>query len=802
MSAIHFEADLDNKKLEEAIKQSNKTVKDWTKDIEKAGVQADQGLNKMTKSFKDAIKEQKELIKTLENEVKKLQKAYDDADAGQRKSNLAVDLRSAKSSLVLQNDKLNKLQIEGNVQVEKSTDGLINKIGKIALAYISVKVVVKALSETVFAFFTKSQEGFELLERKTNGFKASLGVIRGEFVKFGKNLLGDKGDEAIPWGTNLIGSLKITLSNFGLLFPKLNGYFDDLTDRMNKASIAAENYTRMQQELEDAERDLIVPRAKANAEIVKARLLYADDSKSATERITALEKALKLEDETAQDEIKHQQWKILNIRDQNIELEKRGQLRDEDRKKLQEAIAEEINLQKESDQRQVRATRSLNTLRKELHDKEIEQVKELQKEYTNLAKVIKETDPGKGYSILNRYLKSKGVTPATGSELIKGGSDNLKLASGSADWEKKMREAIAKNDKEQIKILERQLELRVDIINSVMELTSRLSEAAGLDKETQQSLDDMLSLFSNMASGNYIGGIMSALSIVVNTLTEDIYHYSEEIERINGLLVEQQRLIDLSTRKGGTKEAIEAQLKILQEEKEYQQWYIKEQEKKLSGVSWRKAADNINKTTEALKETEIAIQEAQQALDDFLTGDITENTIADVIAQGFQEGKTSVNDFANYMNDVLTEAVLNIFKGELLGPAITDLTKQITTALSDKVLTSKEKQDIDSKIKEIADANRQLWNDLTGSLDFSETDSGISGQIQRSITEQTGTELAGLFRRFADDNRTTKDYTLLGLSNLTKIEANTYNTVLELQKAVVELQAINTNTKQVPVAAF
>jgi len=86
------------------------------------------------------------------------------------------------------------------------------------------------------------------------------------------------------------------------------------------------------------------------------------------------------------------------------------------------------------------------------------------------------------------------------------------------------------------------------------------------------------------------------------------------------------------------------------------------------------------------------------------------------------------------------------------------------------------------------------------------THEGLTGQIQRSITEQTGTELAGLFRRSADDERVVKDYTMMGVSHLVGIEANTAQTVEELKRAVEELQQANTrlddvvtNTKQVPV---
>lgn len=62
---------------------------------------------------------------------------------------------------------------------------------------------------------------------------------------------------------------------------------------------------------------------------------------------------------------------------------------------------------------------------------------------------------------------------------------------------------------------------------------------------------------------------------------------------------------------------------------------------------------------------------------------------------------------------------------------------------------------------------------------------GLSGQIQRNISEETGTELAGLFRRFADEQRVVKDYSILGVNHLIGIEANTFNTVLRFDSAIV-----------------
>ena len=314
------------------------------------------------------------LIADVERELGRLQEAQKNAMTTSQIEKYNKKIAEAKKDL----DAYNKAGVEGNKQVEKSSDGVISKIGKMALAYVSVTVVVKVLKETVLAFFTKTEQGAELVERKVAGLKAAWAVFAGEFVAGGKKIA-DAFDEPEKkqrrFWSYLITAIAPAWQHVGI--------------QMDAAAVAAENYTRALQEIEDAERGMIVPRAKANAEIVKARLLYADTTKSAEVRIAALEKALDLEQKTADEEIKLQQWTILNLRDINNEKKKTGQLRDEDLKAMESAIAKEIELRSESDQRQVRATNALTAAKKELYAKDLQN----QEKYNALAlKLIDDYD--------------------------------------------------------------------------------------------------------------------------------------------------------------------------------------------------------------------------------------------------------------------------------------------------------------------------------------------------------------------------------------------------------------------------
>lgn len=401
-------------------------------------------------------------------------------------------------------DKLNNAGIKGNQEVIKTSDGVISKIGKMAVAYLTVNTAVKVLKETVLAFFTKSQEGIELLERKINGFKAAVGVLQGEFIKLGKSLVGEKGDETTPWGTRLVKGLRMiaTTANF---IPQVRKYFDDLAASMNEAGAAAENYTKIQQDLEDAERAMIVPRAKANAEIVAARLLYADIDLSMQDRIKALEKALELEQKVAEEEIRHQQFVVLNLRDQNAALDKRGMLRDEDRKALEEAIAHEIELQKESDQRQIRATKTLNAAKKELRDQADEEIKKAQDAFN---KYWDEQDA------LEKERITKAAEDKWNFELQYGKNlfeQNKKLAKETWDA---IIDAEKKGQEEEEALKKKRIEAIKDGLNKLLdftqEITDNMVENAQRNRElldtrideTQQALETETELYKAGYSSN------------------------------------------------------------------------------------------------------------------------------------------------------------------------------------------------------------------------------------------------------------------------------------------------------------
>jgi hypothetical protein len=155
------------------------------------------------------------------------------------------------------------------------------------------------------------------------------------------------------------------------------------------------------------------------------------------------------------------------------------------------------------------------------------------------------------------------------------------------------------------------------------------------------------------------------------------------------------------------------------------------------------AKDMIEELTPAVEEARQALEDAKQSLNDLLTGGVTQNTIADSIAEGFRSGKASVRDFADYMNNILLDAVTRVFSTRILGEQINKITELIASSIeSDGTLTDDEIAKIKADYQAIVDKYRGVWDDLTQGLNTSENDATLKGAI-KGITEETAGVLAG-----------------------------------------------------------
>jgi len=358
------------------------------------------------------------------------------------------------------------------------------------------------------------------------------------------------------------------------------------------------------------------------------------------------------------------------------------------------------------------------------------------------------------------------------------------------------------------------LEVRLQILDTVSYTVNELGRALSIDPSIMDQMNNMIDftagLLKGIATGNWMQAIVSAVKFVADMIPSRTDILNQRLEEMNRLLDEQQRLIELAARKGGEAQAREAEIEtrrknlaLLQEELEHWEKKFENSENAwnmFQSMAYEKRKKKVGELTDAVREAEAALQDAEQELNDFISGGVTETGIADSIAAGFREGKTSVDDFATYMNDILVDAVMNAFQARILGEQITGLTNFISESIGDDgSLSEAEVAKIQEWYQAIAESSKEVWDQLTGALDLGGIGEpgALSGGIQRQITEETGSELAGLMRKISDDNRQNRDYNKLTVDRLTNIEAYSYESMESLKTAVLELKAINSNTKPV-----
>jgi hypothetical protein len=875
MSSITFDASLNTDKLDSAIKESNKTVKEWAQGVEKAGGQADQGLNKMAKSFKDTIKDQKLLIKSIEEDVKRLQKAYDDAAAGKVKSAMGEQVGMAKRALKEEQATLlglQKQQIEANNQTESSQGKIISSLGKWVGGLVTVGAALK-IAKSIIASTEGSAHKFEVVVAEATAgvgyfFKA---IASGDWSNFGKNL-----EKAIKGAKDYVDAMEVITNKqneqkvkSSELDKEIAALRDDTYDKDEK-----NNKTR-----QDALTKIVANQEeKYTAEAKLAKELYETNLKKAAtdsglsekqienfiKEYSSLEKLLELgkrwktefaliRESGTQAEIEAaQKASLFETQISKVVPATRamlsgymaaaneaeaafGQKNRRDKMQLAEVtnkIKEEAEAVKKKaiedakTENQIKIqTELLNKAIDEGNQIEIkaigERIRKLQEELVVrqriaeaaiAATITRETPLSKITGLKAPILLPGGLKiPSTlaGAPITAPISDYIPGTAMLSDAGKiKQKKKDAEYDKNAEESLKRQLELRNEIVNAAANLIYQIGQQIGLDEKSMSLLNAGLNAFTALATGDIVGAALSMLSGIIAQIPSAASRFEAQIEHINSLLEEQARLIELSEQTGGQEAARKKELDFLKEKErlakvEYERLQ-KSADQHLDLLGWRQK--KANEANQAWKEVTNEIEDSNSALYEFYT-DTTASSIADAISQGFQDGKTSAADFAETFNDFMVKAI-NSALTEMSKPEIAAWYKNFAIDMESGGGLSKEeiaalRIDWDKIIAE-GKANRDAVESVTGvKLNTGTTiNNGLSMGIQRQISEQTGTELAGLFRRFADDNRQTKDYTLAGLNHLVGIEANTFNTVVELQKAVTELQAINSNTKQAAVAGF
>tara|TARA_B100000508_G_C11464628_1_gene280961 strand:+ start:4315 stop:5976 length:1662 start_codon:yes stop_codon:yes gene_type:complete len=310
--------------VNEQITIQNKVINDLEKDlinlkkqqdaIPKGGFFAGMGdLNKKIKETSNELKLEKLALKDLTNQQKdatqqvkkfnKAQKEQDDAVKGTI-GNFQV------FGISINGIKKNLSQVIPLIRLmfKSITAGLLSTgIGALLVAFGSL-----------VTFIRSSKEGMDRFNVVLSKVSAIFKVLRDRVANIGK-ALADVFDEG------LISTLK-----------NIRNQFLGVSDEMQREVKIAGELTVAMQKLRDAENEFIVTKSATRKEIEKARLLSEDETKSAKERLEALQKALDLEVETSNKEIEMAKERKRIFEEDMIQSKHRA----EDERKLAELTAD------------------------------------------------------------------------------------------------------------------------------------------------------------------------------------------------------------------------------------------------------------------------------------------------------------------------------------------------------------------------------------------------------------------------------------------------------------------------------
>jgi hypothetical protein len=262
---------------------------------------------------------------------------------------------------------------------------------------------------SLVAYFKSTKDGAEKLERAMAGFGAVVSVITDRLSTFGKVIVSafENPQQAIAdlWEaikTNIVNRVEGLFDVFGALGDTIKAAFsldwegvkagaadfsesmvqvatgvDDLTgkmakgfkalgDEIEKDVAAAMKLKGLTQQLKDEEREFSKVRAQTRQDIQKARLDALDESKTAEERLAAVQKANDLELKTTEDVLKMQRRKI-EVQKATMALSENMA---EDLDELASLEVELIDLQTASFQTQKRLATEMETLTNEIAAKE------------------------------------------------------------------------------------------------------------------------------------------------------------------------------------------------------------------------------------------------------------------------------------------------------------------------------------------------------------------------------------------------------------------------------------------------
>jgi len=239
-----------------------------------------------------------------------------------------------------------------------------------------------ALGETMVAAFENPQKAVEQL---WSVIQNQL-VNRLEGVIMGFGALGDViksvftlDFEGAAEGAKAFGDALLQTST-GLDAEQRKEFVDSIKEmgaEMEREAKAMAALTKRTQQLRDADNAFMIQKAKTRQEIEKARLIAEDETKSAQERLDNLKKALELEAETTDKEIKLAKERM-RIKQQEMALSENSAQDEQDLARLKADIIEKETA---SVKMRRRVVTEVNALEREIAAEEKSQKQKVKQQY-------------------------------------------------------------------------------------------------------------------------------------------------------------------------------------------------------------------------------------------------------------------------------------------------------------------------------------------------------------------------------------------------------------------------------------
>ena len=403
--------------LKERIRELNEETKllEATQDVLR------QGNRKDSDQYKEnarAIEASKTAIAGLQNEYKNNQRVLEGAISSRNEELGTIQkldaenkkLRASLRNLDLTTEAGRKTQKEYIAQINKNTEF----IKKNSDAAIQQKMNIgnyKSALDMLPASLQGGVKGFQAITNAAKMFLANplvlvitaiVGAVVG-LVKAFKNTEegGDRIKKKFDQIKAIVGVLTERIENFALGLAKvfsgeqklkdLKGTFADMGDEIQRDVKLAGELADMMDELEEREIDMLVISAERKAQIDKLKEAAADQNKTEAERITLMQRAQRLIDEEAKGQQDILLTKIANelattdlvkvqerlnqVRNEGKQITREeiglANATNEDRKRVNELVAQYIGLEEQAATEKRRTTSTISGLiKKEMTDRE------------------------------------------------------------------------------------------------------------------------------------------------------------------------------------------------------------------------------------------------------------------------------------------------------------------------------------------------------------------------------------------------------------------------------------------------